>query len=70
MLQGRDPEWTGRPFFAKYDENATWFDDLVPAFGEPHFFFEPAMRKIERTGERSGSVDHSSVHDHQPGVRS
>jgi len=40
MLQGRDPDWVARPFFAKFDADATWIDDLVPAFNEPSFFFE------------------------------
>ncbi len=40
FLQGRDPEWVGRPFFAKYDPRACWFDALRPAFGEERFFFE------------------------------
>ena len=40
FIQGRDPNWVQRPFFAKYDESATWFDDLKPAFGEDKFFFE------------------------------
>ncbi|MFK7989288.1 MAG: KamA family radical SAM protein [Sandaracinaceae bacterium] len=30
MLQARDPSWTGRPFFAKFDPNATWIDELTP----------------------------------------
>ncbi len=47
FLQGRDPGWVGRPFFARWDERATWLDDLVPALGEPEFFFEPEMRKME-----------------------
>lgn len=40
FLQGRDPDWVGKPFFAKYDPNAIWIDDLEPAFGESNFFFE------------------------------
>jgi KamA family protein len=40
FLQGRDPDWVMRPFFARYDETATWIDDLRPAFGEERFFFE------------------------------
>jgi L-lysine 2,3-aminomutase len=40
FLQARDPSWVRRPFFARYDRNATWFSDLKPAFGEPRFFFE------------------------------
>jgi KamA family protein len=49
FLQGRDPDWVGQPFFARYDERATWLDDLEPAFGRPEFFFEPGLREI--TGE-------------------
>lgn len=39
FIQGRNPDWVQKTFFAKYDEAATWFDDLVPAFGEEKFFF-------------------------------
>ncbi|MGD9098905.1 MAG: lysine 2,3-aminomutase [Anaerolineae bacterium] len=40
FLQGRDPDWVLRPFFAKYDSKAIWFDELKPAFGEEKFYFE------------------------------
>lgn len=40
FIQARNPDWVQRPFFAQYDEEATWFDDLKPAFGEEKFFFE------------------------------
>ena len=40
MLQGRNPDWVGRPFFASYDKKAKWLDELRPAFGEDQFFFE------------------------------
>ena len=40
FIQGRNPEWINRPFFAAYDAKATWFDQLQPAFGEDRFFFE------------------------------
>ena len=46
MLQGRNPEWVNRPFFAKYDENAIWLDDLKPAF-EDKFFFEDGLKQIK-----------------------
>ena len=46
MLQGRNPEWVNRPFFAKYDENAIWLDDLKPAF-EDKFFFEDELKQIK-----------------------
>ena len=41
MVQGRDPGWVNRPFFVRFDAQATWFDDLRPAFGGDQFFFEP-----------------------------
>ena len=47
MLQGRNPEWVNRPFFAKYDENAIWLDDLKPAF-EDKFFFEDELNEIKQ----------------------
>ncbi|MEJ2566790.1 MAG: lysine 2,3-aminomutase [Gammaproteobacteria bacterium] len=40
FIQGRNPDWVQRPFFAAYDEHATWLSDLKPAFGEEKFFFE------------------------------
>lgn len=39
FLQGRNPDWVLRPFFAKYDPQAIWLDDLRPAFGAEQFFF-------------------------------
>jgi len=46
MLQGRNPDWVGRPFFAKYSETARWLDDLEPAFGEEKFFFEDELEEM------------------------
>jgi len=40
FLQGRDPDWVNRPFFAKYDPDALWLDELKPALGQQQFFFE------------------------------
>jgi hypothetical protein len=40
FIQCRNPELVDIPFFAKYDPNASWFDELAPAFGESQFFFE------------------------------
>ncbi|MBS2212610.1 lysine 2,3-aminomutase [Carboxylicivirga mesophila] len=40
FIQGRESNWVARPFFAKYDAQAKWMDDLVPAFGADEFFFE------------------------------
>lgn len=46
FLQGRDPDWVKRTFFAKYNARATWLTDLEPAFGEKEFFFEPELARI------------------------
>lgn len=40
FLQARNPDWVMKPFYATYDEQATWLDELRPAFGEERFFFE------------------------------
>lgn len=47
FIQGRNPDWVQRIFFAKYDPEATWFDDLVPAFGEEKFFFTDEYNAME-----------------------
>lgn len=46
MIQGRNPNWAARPFFAEYDENAVWYTDLKPAFGEEKFFFTDELEAI------------------------
>ena len=46
FLQGRNANWVREPFFAKYDENAIWLDDLKPAFGEK-FFFEDELNDFK-----------------------
>lgn len=40
MIQGRNADWVQRPFFARYNPEATWLDHLQPAFGDQAFFFE------------------------------
>ncbi len=32
LIQARDPELVGRPFFARFDPSAVWLSDLEPAF--------------------------------------
>jgi len=46
MLQARDPSWVNRPFFARFDPNATWMSDLKPAFGQSEFFWEAPLREL------------------------
>jgi KamA family protein len=46
IVQARDPEWTNRIFFARFDSTATWLDDLEPAFSEREFFFDAQIRAM------------------------
>lgn len=48
FVQAREPDWVRRPFHARFDEHATWLDQLRPAFGEKEFFFEGALKKMKR----------------------
>lgn len=44
FIQGRNPDWVARPFFAKYDENAIWMDTLKPAVGDKFFFEDEEVK--------------------------
>lgn len=46
FIQGRNPNWVQKPFFAQYDEKATWLNHLKPAFGEKAFFFEAEYKDM------------------------
>ena len=46
FLQGRNPDWIGRPFFASFDPAAQWLTELKPAFGERMFFYEKEYEKM------------------------
>ncbi len=46
FLQGRDPDWVAKPFFAEFNEDAIWLDELKPAFGADRFFFEEARKEL------------------------
>lgn len=46
FIQGRNPDWVQKPFFAKYDEQATWLNHLQPALGESSFFYEPEYQDM------------------------
>lgn len=52
FLQGRDPAWANRLFFAKYDPKATWLSDLQPALGGERFFYEEAMEAARAESAR------------------
>ena len=51
FLQGRNPDWVHRPFFARFDPEATWWTDLKPAFGRERFFFEDEAEVSGRSGD-------------------
>ncbi|MDX6390684.1 MAG: hypothetical protein QOJ73_1747 [Streptosporangiaceae bacterium] len=45
MIQARDPDLVGKPFFARYNPDATWLSDLEPAFAS-RFPFEPDPEEL------------------------
>jgi len=55
FLQGRNPDWVGRVFFAEHDPDAIWLDELKP-FGAARFFFEEELAAIYRAGKATGAV--------------
>ena len=56
FFNARGLAWTKRLLFAKYDVEATWLDDLKPAFREKEVFFENEYRDISsRTRSSQGS---------------
>jgi len=58
FLQGRNANWVRRPFFAKYDPEASWLGDLEPAFGERKFFFEREEEQPPPRHERGRTALH------------
>lgn len=54
LLQGRNPDWVGRPFFAKYDLEASWLDDLAA-----RLWREGVLLRI-RVSQASGGANSST----------
>ena len=46
FLQARRADWVHRPFYARFNPEATWLNHLKPAFGEDEFFFEAEYKKL------------------------
>ena len=46
FLQARESDWCKRPFFARFDGDATWLNELEPAFGKDKFFYESQLQEI------------------------
>jgi len=42
-LQARNPDLVGQPFFARFDPNATWFEDLKPLTAADEPFFDHSI---------------------------
>lgn len=40
FIQARKTDWVKRPFFAKFDPDASWLSDLQPAFEDEKFFWQ------------------------------
>ncbi len=57
MLQARNPRWVKRPFFARYDEKATWLSDLRPAFGRDKFFYQEELNQMIRASEEQSHIN-------------
>ena len=57
FLQGRNPDWVQRPFFAEYSDTACWLDELKPAFGEAKFFFENEMENLYHEKNDTSTAD-------------
>jgi len=47
FIQGRVADWVQKPFYAKYNEQATWLNHLEPAFDESSFFFEKEFEQLK-----------------------
>ncbi|MCA9549381.1 MAG: lysine 2,3-aminomutase [Myxococcales bacterium] len=67
FLQGRNPDWVKRPFFARYNPRAMWLDDLDPAFDDERFFYEDeledmAVRAHARAVVKLHPAHHEPVH--------
>uniref|UniRef100_A0A0W0G5T7 Lysine 2,3-aminomutase n=1 Tax=Moniliophthora roreri TaxID=221103 RepID=A0A0W0G5T7_MONRR len=56
FLQARNPAWMKETFFAKFDEKASWLNDLKPAFGEKEFFYEKEYRELVKREGASGQL--------------
>jgi KamA family protein len=60
FIQGRNPDWVHRPFFAQYDDRATWLNELRPAFGQAKFFYQDELEQFYRE-----SLEASHIGDYE-----
>jgi L-lysine 2,3-aminomutase len=57
FIQARNPDWVQRPFYAQYDPEAAWLDQLKPAFGENKFFYEDEYQAMREAAVDSETTD-------------
>jgi hypothetical protein len=50
-LQARNPDLVRRPFLARFDPEATWFDQLKPATEQDKKFFRPSSDAADDNDE-------------------
>mgnify|MGYP005838582291 CR=1 FL=1 len=62
FIQARNPEWLKRPFLAEYDEEATWLNQLKPAFGDKDFFYREELKHIL---EERAQKDHHKFNEEE-----
>jgi hypothetical protein len=48
FILGHNPDRMRRPFFAAFDPAAIWLDPLLPAFGEPNWFWQDEHAELCR----------------------
>lgn len=60
FIQGRNPDWVHHPFFAKFDDQAIWLNELKPAFGEAKFFYQDELKAFYRE-----SIDARHAEDYE-----
>lgn len=67
FLQGRNPDWVGRPFFARFDPAATWLRQLKPAFGQSRFFYQEPATASPPAIQQASRLAHSLERSDPPG---
>ncbi len=55
FIQGRNPRWVGRIFFAKFNRKATWLNDLEPALAKKFFYEHELIKYLHPYG--SSQID-------------
>jgi KamA family protein len=65
FIQARNPKWVGKPFLAKYDENASWIDELRPFRGDKFFFEDEIERYLAPYSRFKGLVQLDTTEEGQ-----